>query len=275
LVAKPILAASALLALSMTSHSLRAETPLERGSYLMTSLVTCGACHTAETPGAPPFAGGRRFSTIAYTAHAANLTPDKEFGLGNWTDEQIVNGIRNGKRPRGSTIGPPMPITAYRGMSDADAAAIAAYLRSLPAVNQKIARSVHRKPLPESYGPPVTSVTAVPESDPIAYGRYLATSLGSCMSCHSRPGEDGPVLKDGLGAGGREFRGAWGLSLAPNLTPSGISHYSDAELKAIITTGQRPDGRKLLPPMPVATYANLRASDLDAIVAFLRSLPKQ
>ena len=250
----------------------RAETSIERGSYLANSVLACGSCHMSDAPGAQPFTGGRRFVTIAYTAHAANLTPEKETGLGNWTDEQLVNGIRNGKRPRGSTIGWPMPIASFSALSDADVKAVVAFLRSLPEVINKTPRSTYRKPLPTSYGPEVTSVPLVPESDRLSYGRYLAT-IASCTYCHSRPGEDGtPDLKDGLAAGGREFRGPWGQSMAPALTPAAIGFYSDADLKAIIRTGMRPDGRKLLPPMPVAQFAGMKDGDVDAIVGWLRTL---
>ena len=266
---RTLLFAAACLAASAPS---RAETPLERGAYLVKHVVACGSCHTAPTPNAPELAGGQRFSTILYTAIPANLTPDPEFGIAAWTDEQLVNGMRNGKRPRGSTIGWPMPIEAYAHLSDGDAAAIAAYLRSLPPVNNKTARSTYRKALPESYGPTVTSVPAVPDTDRAATGRYLANVAG-CLYCHSKPTEDGaPDFKDGLAAGGREFRGSYGQALAPALRPAAIGHYSDADLKAIITTGMRPDGRKVLPAMPYASFAGMKETDVEAIVGYLRTL---
>ena len=67
-----------------------------------------------------------------------NLTPDKETGIGSWSEEQIVHGIRTGQRPDGTQMRPPMPWPNYVGMSDADAHAVAAYLKSLPAVSHKV-----------------------------------------------------------------------------------------------------------------------------------------
>jgi hypothetical protein len=70
-----------------------------------------------------------------------------------------------------------------------------------------------------------------------------------------------------------QFRGPWGMSVAPNITPTGLKAYSDAALKMVITTGMRPDGSRLKPPMGTGYYARMSAPDLDALVAYLRSLP--
>ena len=252
------------------------QTPLERGAYLMKGPVACGHCHTNTTPGAPELGGGARFAALAYTAISANLTPDPETGITNWSDAELINGIRNGKRPRGSTIGPPMPITSYRGMSDDDVKAIVAYIRSVKPVVNKTARSGYRIQLPESYGLTVANVAAVSDADPVKYGDYVANALAACMDCHSKPGEGGaPDMVNGIGGGGRELRGPWGQAMAPNITPSGIGHYSDADLKKVIMTGERPDGSKLKGPMPVAYYANMSEKDVSAVIAYLKSLPKK
>ena len=254
----------------------QAQTPLERGAYLMKGPVACGNCHTNPAPGSLELGGGTRFAELAFTAIAANLTPDPETGITQWTDADLINGIRNGKRPRGSTIGPPMPIAAYRGISDDDVKAIVAYIRSVKPVVNKTARSAYRVPLPDSYGPTVTSVPAVSDADPVKYGAYIVNHLAHCTECHSKPKDGGGVdMTDGLGAGGQQFRGPWGVSQAPNITPTGIGHYSDADLKKVITTGERPDGSKLKPPMAVSYYANMTPKDLDAVVAYLRSMPKK
>ena len=254
------------------------QTRLERGAYLMKSIVACGNCHTPQGPNGPlprrELAGGMVFDEQPFTAHASNITPDPETGIGKWTDAQLVAAIREGKRPDGSLIGPPMPIGLYRGLSDNDVAAIVAYMRSVPAVKNTVAKSVYRMPLPPSYGPPVGSVPDVATTDKIALGRYLAGPAGHCMECHSKPGpHGGPDLVNGLGAGGMPFNGPWGTSLASNITPRGVGHYTDAQLKTVITTGVRPDSSRLRPPMGTAYYARMTAPDLDALVAYLRTLP--
>jgi len=255
-----------------------AETPLERGRQLMHGIVACGNCHTPMGPNGPlpgqELAGGTLFDETPFTAVAPNITPDIETGIGRWTDAQIVTAIREGRRPDGTLIGPPMPIGLYRGISDGDAAAIVAYLRSVPAVKNATKKSVYRMPLPPAYGPPVGPVAEVPRVDKLAYGRYLAGPLGHCLECHSTPGPQGaPDLDKGLGGGGMSFNGPWGTSVATNITPKGIGSYSDDALKKVITTGVRPDGSRLRPPMGTGFYANLNAAELGALVAYLRSLP--
>ena len=277
--AKPLHHALAtLLACIATATTSAAETPLERGRYLMQSIVACGNCHTPQGPNGPvagmELAGGLRFEEPPFSAVAPNITPDKATGIGHWTDAQIVTAIREGRRPDGSIIGPPMPIGLYRDMSDKDAAAIVAYLRSAKPVVNKVEKSVYRMPLPPAYGPPVGQVADVPRSDKVAYGRYLAGPLGHCVECHSTPGPQGaPDLENKLGAGGMVFSGPWGKSIATNITPTNLARYSDAALKTVITTGVRPDGSRLKPPMGTAYCARMTAADLDALVAYLRALP--
>lgn len=258
-----------------------AQTPLERGRYLMQAVVACGNCHTPQGPNGPEpgkeLAGGLPFDEPGFKAYASNITPDVDTGIGRWSDAQIVTAIREGKRPDGSLIGPPMPVGQYRHMSDRDAAAIVAYLRSVPPVKNAVPRSDYSKiKLPPAWGPPVGKVAEVPRSDPVAYGRYLAGPLAHCIECHSTPGPDGtPDVANQLGGGGIKFPGPWGESVAANITPTGLARYSDAQLKKIITTGVRPDGTRLKPPMGVPYYAHMSAADQTALVAYLRSLPRK
>lgn len=95
----------------------------------------------------------------------------------------------------------------------------------------------------------------------------------ACGNHHTPQGPNGPLPGMAL-AGGMVFRGPWGTSVSANLTPSGrLQGYSDAEVKQLITTGVRPDRSHLLPPMGTDDYTKMKASDLDALVANLRSLP--
>jgi len=257
----------------------RADSLLERGSYLMKGIVACGNCHTPQGPQGPvagmELAGGMEIpESGVFLARVPNITPDKETGIGAWTDEQIKLAIREGKRPGGTIIGPPMPIALYRGISDDDLNAIVAYLRQVAPVKNKVAKSEYQIPLPPAYGPPVGSVPSVDPSDKVAYGAFLAGPAGHCIECHSPPGPNGaPDLENALGAGKFQFHGPWGVSVSANITPTGIGRYSDAEVKKMITTGVRPDGSRLMPPMGIGYYATLSDADLDALVAYLRTLP--
>ena len=268
--------AATLLATAFATQVL-AQTPLERGKYLMTSIVACGNCHTPKGPqGELPgmeLAGGFKIEEEFGAAMASNITPDPETGIGKWTDEQIITAIREGKRPDGSIIGPPMPIPLYRGMSDDDVRAIVAYLRQVKPVANKVAKSQYKLPLPPTWGPPVGAVSAPPKTDKVAYGGYLAGPLGHCLECHSSPGPNGaPDLKNSLGAGGMRFHGPFGESISTNITPNGLGSWSDNDIKKVVTTGVRPDGGRLKPPMAVPYYKNMTPDDLDAIVAYLRTL---
>lgn len=272
-----VLAAATIAAAS--AEELRA-----RGAYLVTTIAGCGNCHTPRSaPGQPmanmALAGGFEFDDPDF-GHiiAPNITPDPETGIGKWSEAEIVTALREGKRPDGTIIGPPMPVPVYSHLSDRDAQAIAAYLRSLRPVRHAVARSQFKAPLPPSYGPPVTHVDEPPRSDKVAYGGYLAGPVGHCVLCHTPPGGDAPFDMSRAFGGARDLPdlgkpGA--LTVSRNITPdpeNGIGKWSDVQIKRAITTGVRADGSKLTRTMPFDWYAKMTPQDLDAIVAYLRSL---
>jgi len=271
------LAALAALALvGATGTASFAASSVERGDYLVNSIMGCGNCHTPAGPTGPiadlALTGQMVDNNAQFTAVAPNITPAGE--VKDWTDAQLMKAIREGIRPDGSLIGPPMPFEVYKGISDDDLASIVMYLRTVPAVASDPGKSEYRIPLPPAYGPPVEHVAAVPEGPTAEYGAYLAGPLGHCIVCHTPMDEKGMLQLDTkLGAGGMQFPGPWGVSVAANITPTGLGHYTDDELKAVLTTGVRPDGSHLLPPMPVAFLAHLKPQDVDALVAYLRTLP--
>jgi mono/diheme cytochrome c family protein len=136
-----ILLAAALIGVS-SAHA--AETELERGKYLV-SIISCTDCHTPGTflgkPDMTRFLGG---SDVGFEVpglgvfYGPNLTPDGETGLGKWTKEQIATAITTGKRPDGRILAPPMPVASFKHLSRTDALAIAAYLKSLPIIKNKV-----------------------------------------------------------------------------------------------------------------------------------------
>ena len=256
----------------------RADTPLERGRYLIETVAACGNCHTPKGPNGPlpgkKLAGGDVIKHEDFTAAVPNITPDLETGIGKWTDQQISSAIREGRRPDGSLIGPAMPFQSYRKLADEDVQAIVAYLRIVPAVySPNTVKSQYDKAFPASWGPPVGQVDAPPKKDRIAYGAYLAGPVARCMDCHTERHTGEP---EEIGAGGKPFYGPWGISVSANLTPdktSGLGDWSDAEIERAIRTGLARDGHKLFPPMPFAAYEHIAADDMAALIAYLRSLP--
>lgn len=274
--------AATLLASNLLVHAARAQSgDVARGRYLVEGIAGCGNCHTPNGPNgkvaAMALAGGLVEDNKAFRAVASNITPDRETGIGAWTDAELGRAIREGIGRDGRVMGPPMPFELYRAMSDADLAAIIAYLRTVPAVRNAPGKSEYRIPLPPSYGPAVEKVPGPSRADPVAYGAYLAGPLGHCMECHTPMGPRGRDWSR-LGKGGQAFEGPWGVSVARNITSSrehGLGAWTDAEIERAIRTGVSRDGRKLYPPMGYGYYEKVSADDMKALIAFLRSIPPQ
>ena len=206
-------------------------------------------------------------------AVSANITPAGPIGA--WSDAELARAIREGIRPDGSLIGPPMPFSLYKDLSDTDLAAIVAFLRTLKPIENATAKSVYNFPLPPAYGPPVEHVADTPRGPTAEYGKYMAGPIAHCLECHTPMGPQGSMYDTALGQGGFEFPGPWGVSVSSNITSSadGLDDYTDAELAKMITEGVRPDGSKMLPPMPYAWLARMTPDDLAAVIAYLRTLP--
>ena len=268
----------AAMAVHCAGMALAKDAVLERGQYLMNSVVACGNCHTPKGADGKAIAGqelsgGFVIDTPVFHSVAANITPDPETGIGKWTDTQIIRAIREGKRPDGSIIGPPMPIPFYRSMSDNDAHALVAALRAAKPVRNKVEKSTYKIPVPDAYGPPVVKVSDPLRGNKVAYGRYLS-DIGHCMECHT-PMVRGEIDLSRVGAGGRELPVGPGVVVSANLTPAnpaGIAHWTDAQVKTTMLTGVRPDGRALVRLMAFDWYKNIEGRDLDALVAYLRTL---
>ena len=113
--------------------------PLKRGEYLAHA-ADCIACHTAR--GGQPYAGGFAFNLpVIGTMYSTNITPDKETGIGNYTDQQFLDALHKGMRADGQHLYPGMSYASYTYMTDADALAIKAYLFTLPAVHAPAGRT--------------------------------------------------------------------------------------------------------------------------------------
>ncbi len=283
----------ALLALALV-RSAMAESPVERGSYLVNTIMACGNCHTPKDASGMPVAdkelsGGLSFTTPAFNATAANITPDKETGIGSWTDAEIANALMKGARPQhGRLADVPlaavMPAQFYKALLPQDLDAVVAYLRSVKPVHNEVKppeykAPVHRDPYPDAE----KGFTQADLKSPARNGAYLVT-IGHCMECHSAWSRGISDHTNGLGKGGRPFgpnlvqgfAASWQGSVAADVTSDkekGIGGWTDDDIKRAITQGIRRDGRVLNPPMAFHWYAKMTSSDLDAIVAWLRTVP--
>ncbi|MGE5224027.1 MAG: c-type cytochrome [Omnitrophica WOR_2 bacterium] len=242
---------------------------LARGKYLMENVTSCtGACHSE---GGKPFGGySEAFSQgpISVQFNVPNLTPDKETGLGSWSDAEIARAIREGidKDGRGLVV---MPAFHYHALSDADVAAMIGYLRQVQPVRNQVpsfqANAVAKIMLamgmfgPKSVGAPITSAQQSPPVGTPEYGSYMVTISG-CNGCH---GESLSGNKGGLGR-----------DPAPNLTPGGeLAKWSEADFITALRTGNTPSGIQLSENMPWKEYGQMTDEDLKAIFLYLKSLP--
>ena len=289
-----LVAAAALLAGS-GACAVAQGTPLERGRYLVTTVMACGNCHTPKDAagkaigGQELAGGGIGFDIPPFAGLAANITPDKETGIGAWTDAEIKRAITHGERPdRGPLAGKPLavPMAAnfFKAILPGDLDAIVVYLRSVPPVKNAIAAPVYRGPVQrEAFALADRGFSEADMQSKVRRGAYLAT-IGHCLECHT-PVEQGALqFETALGAGARPFLpsfvkglpASWTGAVSRNLTAHperGLGAWSDAEIKRAISHGVGRDGRRLQEPMPFAWYAGIRDEDLDAMVAYLRTLP--
>jgi mono/diheme cytochrome c family protein len=273
-----LLAVCSLLAAHAAASAAPGAAQLARGKYLMEGIAACANCHGARDASGRILAergmsGGRLFDFPEFKSYASNITPDPQTGIGKWTDAQLGKAIREGVRPDGSIIGPPMPIEFYRNISDDDLAAMIAYLRAQPSVANSVPKSRYVIALPPSYGPPLSVVKAPPPSDRKRYGEYLA-NVGHCMECHTPQGAGGRLDEKRLGAGGRAFDGPWGTSVSRNLTPhaSGLKNWSDAQISTAVRQGKNRSGAPYMPPMAFDWYRTISDADMASLTTYLRSL---
>jgi mono/diheme cytochrome c family protein len=270
-----------LVAAAMVTSSAMAQSAVERGGYLVNTIMTCANCHSPKGPPAAvagkDYSGGLRFDEPPFDVTAPNITPDKETGIGNWTDAQIKTMLLTGKNPHGIQEAEVMPTAFYPILTPGDLDGIVAYLRSLTPVKNKVADPVYKIALPHHVFPGAEkSYSQADLNDKLKRGFYLVT-IGHCMECHTPfapPG--GPDFANSLGKGGREFPGPWGVSKSRNITShktAGIGDWTDAEIKTAITQGKRKDGTPLKGPMGYQYYAKMTDADLDAVIAYLRTLP--
>jgi mono/diheme cytochrome c family protein len=280
------------LLLLAASAGAAAESPAERGAYLVNTIMACGNCHSPRDADGKPvaekaFSGGLTFTTPAFIATASNVTSDTETGIGSWSDAEIKRALVEGTRPdHGRLAGVPlaaiMPANFYKALLPRDLEAIVAYLRTVKPIRREVPDPAYKAPVRRDSYPDAEAGFGNPASaDPVRRGAYLVT-IGHCMECHSAWSRGVSDFKTGLGRGGRVFPTREGSaegspgSIAPNITSdpaAGIGAWTDREIGRAITQGIGRDGRMLKPPMAYGYYAGLREADLADIVAYLRTVP--
>ena len=264
-----------------------ADSAIERGDYLVNTILACGNCHTPrDANGAiikdKALSGGRAFSTPAFVVTTSNITPDIETGIGSWTEAEIKRALIEGIRPDhhrlpGVPLAAIMPANFYKALLPEDLDAIVAYLRSVRPVRNEVTDPVYKAPIHrDAYPEAENGFNKSTFDDPVRRGAYLVT-IGHCMECHSAWSRGVSDFKTGLGRGGRVFAEAGpGGTTAANITSdhtAGIGEWTDQEVARAITQGLSRDGRVLKPPMGYSYYAGLKERDLADVIAYLRTVP--
>ena len=252
----------------------------KRGEYLAKA-GGCVGCHTEAREGATPFAGGRALKTPFGTFYGPNITPHPGAGLGRWSEADFVRAMREGVRPDGANYYPAFPYPSFTRITDADLRDLWAYLRSLPPSAQPSRRHelglLYRARFTlgvwkSLYFHPGPFTPDAQKSAALNRGAYLVQALGHCGECHTPRNWLGGPRRERTLAGGKMPDGA----TASNLTPARLKESSDAELRDVLTSGLLPDGDVLGEAMGEVvrnTTSQLTREDLDAIIAYLRSLP--
>ncbi|MGI4860998.1 MAG: c-type cytochrome [Janthinobacterium lividum] len=255
---------------------------IARGAYLARA-ADCIACHTAAH--GQPFGGGYPIDTPFGKIHATNISSDKTYGIGNWTDAQFVRAVREGVGAHGENLYPAMPYDAFTKMRRDDVLAIKAYLMSQPAVHAAAPANALSFPFNQRWTLWFWNLVNLKkgelQDDPQRSaewnrGRYLVQGLAHCETCHT-PRNITLGMDRSRALGGGDL-GAW---RAYNITPdktSGIGGWSDAELIAYLHNGDAPGRASAAGPMGEAVEHSLQylsPADLQAIVAYLKTVPAQ
>ena len=248
---------------------------LERGRYLTEGVLQCFVCHTDRDwtkPGAPPIeemkGAGHNWNEDTPGLVAPNITPDKETGAGNWTDDMFARAIREGVSHDGRPLDPQMFSANYRFLSDEDLASVIVYLRSLkPRRNPLPQTKLEKYPDPPT---PLTAPVAKPDlSTPVARGRYLVR-IGTCIGCHTAFFNE---ISPGYFGGGDPVKRGKELAYSANRTsdPSGILSYYDENLFLQTLRTGTVKARKLSAVMPWIAVGKMTDDDLKAIFEYLQT----
>jgi mono/diheme cytochrome c family protein len=253
---------------------------VERGAYLARA-ADCLACHT--TQGGKPYAGGLGFKLPFGTLYSTNITPDKETGIGNYSDEDFLNAVHRGIREDGARLYPAMPFTSYTYMTDADALAIKAYLFSLPPVHAADPENTLSFPFNQRWAMSLWSAVFNPDtrfepdtskSPEWNRGAYLAEALAHCGECHT-PRNLAFALNNRQKFAGAVTAGWRAFNISSDKT-TGVGSWRDEDLIAYLSIGHADRHGTASGPMGEAvdhSFGQLAPEDIRAVVAYLRTVP--
>lgn len=257
-----------------------------RGAQLYRT-ASCVGCHSPPFAEATHLGGGRDLPTIFGVFYAPNISPDREHGIGSWTEADFTRALRDGRAPDGHRYWPTFPYMAYTKMAPDDVHALWVYVSAQPAVPTPN-RPHEVKPL---YATPGMlglwrsmafhrgALEPVPtESEAWNRGRYLVEAVSYCNECHTPRSSLGLVQKRHYLAGGANPAKA---DVHPNLTSDpdvGIGTWTEAQIVTYLKTAEKPDGTVTDPHDIMAekihdSFAHHSDTDLQAIATYLKAQP--
>lgn len=253
---------------------------IARGEYLATA-ADCVACHSVE--GSRPYAGGLAFKLPFGTIYSSNITPDKQHGIGAWTDAEFVRAMRHGIDDRGRELYPAFPYTAYANMSADDVLAIRAYLNTLEPAAKSVEPNRLSFPFNQRYlmrawkllnGPQHPWQPDQQRSPEWNRGAYLVEGAGHCGECHT-PRNMTYGLKKGQKFAGAVTQG-WKAYNITSDRESGVGNWSVDEIARYLGTGHAPGRGAASGSMAEAvslSLSKLTPADLRAMAVYLHSVP--
>jgi len=260
--------------------SLSKTSLVERGKYLAEA-ADCMACHTSQ--GGKDYAGGLGIRLPFGALYSTNITPDKETGIGSYSDQDFLNAVQRGIRRDGARLYPAMPFTSYTYMTDADALAIKAYLFSLPPVRVAAPANTLMFPFDQRWAMGFWSVLFARDSrfEPDASqspewnrGAYLAEALAHCGECHT-PRSLALALNNRNKFAGAVTAGWRAFNISSDKA-TGLGGWRDEDIVSYLSIGRASGHGTASGPMGEAvdhSFSKLTPEDVHAVVAYLRSVP--
>ncbi len=252
---------------------------LTRGQYIA-RMADCQACHTAA--GGEPFAGGRRFVLPFGTIYTPNITPDRDTGIGKWSDAQFLGAVHRGISADGSRLYPAFPYASYTMLTDADVLAIKSYLFTLKPVRQANKPISFLFPFNQRWLMVFWSAffdrderfRPIQERSPEwNRGAYLVEAAAHCGECHTPRNLLQAMNQRQKFAGGTAE--GWNAYNITSDAVSGIGGWPADELAAYLASGHARGRGAASGPMGEAvdlSLSRLTPSDVAAIVTYVRSV---
>jgi len=268
------LAGSTLLAFSAQAE----EAELIRNGEYLARAADCVACHSS--PGGKPFAGGVEFKLPFGSLFTPNITPDRETGIGAWSDEEFVRALQEGVGKDGKHYYPAFPYTSYTKMPEEDILAIKAYLFSLEPVHQPPRENTLSFPFNQRWGMFFWNLlfldnqrfeTVSQRTPEWNRGAYLVEGPGHCGECHT-PRNLFQALDTDRSLAGNLIQGwnAYNISSDPQ---HGIGAWPNESLVRYLRQGAAPGWGVAGGPMAEVvehSLRHLREDDLQAIAIYLK-----